>query len=234
MHVSARADSRRSRFAPVTGTALLRSLGLAILIAGGSTQDAFAQRSLKPVDQAVKRPDFFSFRAQLMVAVARRDTAALLDSLDKNIKNSFGDNNGIEAFRQIWEPDSRQSRLWETLGETLALGGSFDREGAFTAPYVFSRWPEEVDAFTHAAIVAADVRARVTAKASAPTVATLSFTIVEQAESQAADESTVQIRLPGGKAAFVDRRFIRSPVDYRAVFTKTDGKWRMTAFLAGD
>lgn len=213
---------------------LRRAAGLAVLASACLAQDVLAQRSLKPVDQAVTRPDFYSFRAQLQAAVARRDTAALLAALDKNVRNSFGDNNGIEAFRQIWEPDSRNSRVWQTLGEALALGGSFDGTGRFTAPYVFSRWPNKTDPFTHAALIAPEVRVRAAASPSAAVVATLSFAIVEHADNAGPDEPWVRLRLAGGKTGYVESRFLRSPTDYRAVFGKTDGKWKIQAFLAGD
>jgi hypothetical protein len=42
------------------------------------------------------------------------------------------------------------------------------------------------------------------------------------------------VRLPDGRAGFVDSRFVRSPIDYRAAFARIDGRWQMTLFLAGD
>lgn len=217
-----------------TAIRFLRAAAAATAIATASVPLAHAQGSLRPVDQAVSRVDFYSFRAQLQSAIARRDVAALLAAVDPNIRNSFGDNNGIAAFRQIWEPEDRRSRVWETLGEVLALGGSFDSEGNFIAPYVFSRWPDKLDAFSHVALVGAGVPVRSSASPSAPTIASMSFSILEQVESTGADESWVQVRLPAGKTGFVDRRLVRSPIDYRAIFSKRGGKWKMTAFLAGD
>lgn len=213
---------------------LLRAALAASLISLTAIPQVHAQTTLKPVDQAVSRSDFYSFRAQLQSAIARRDVAALLASVDPDIRNSFGDNKGLEAFRQIWEPEDRKSRLWEALGEVLALGGSFGRDGSFVAPYVFSRWPESVDAFTHAAVVGTTVTVRAAPSASAAAVTSLSFAIVEQLDTVGPNESWVHVRLPRGKSGFVDRRFVRSPVDYRAIFSKRGDGWKMTAFLAGD
>ena len=42
------------------------------------------------------------------------------------------------------------------------------------------------------------------------------------------------MRLPDGRAGFVDRRDLRSPIDHRAAFSRIDGRWQMTLFLAGD
>ena len=41
---------------------------------------------------------------------------------NKNIKNSFGGNDGIENFKKSWKIDQVNSPLWETLGTVLALG----------------------------------------------------------------------------------------------------------------
>ena len=52
--------------------------------------------------------------------------------------------------------------------------------------------------------------------------------------AQPEDESWRAVRLPDGRAGFVDRRYLRSPIDYRAAFARIDGRWQMTLFLAGD
>ena len=121
-----------------------------------------------PVDEASRRPDFFSFRAQLQRAIARHDTTALLAVVHPEIRNSFGDNNGIDEFRMMWRIAEPDSGIWDTLGTVLALGGSFQDEQTFAAPYVFSRWPGQFDAFEHVAVIGSDVRVRAEPKADAP------------------------------------------------------------------
>lgn len=51
---------------------------------------------LLPVDEAVRDPEFFAFRAQLQAAVARHDAEAVLAAVDPNIQTSFGSGGGIE------------------------------------------------------------------------------------------------------------------------------------------
>ena len=86
---------------------------------------ALAQSRLLPVDQAALVPDFFSFRAQLAAAIARRDFLFLLSVLSKEVKLSFGGDAGVEDFNKIWKPAAPDSRVWDVLGTTLALGGTF-------------------------------------------------------------------------------------------------------------
>ena len=210
---------------------LMSALVLSTLFA---VQSACAQQPLLPVDQATTQPDFFSFRAQLIATLARRDVPALLEVVHPNIKNSFGGNDGIDEFKQMWALDQPDSRLWEELATVLALGGTFSGEDSFTAPYTFSRWPDGVDAFSHVAIIGSSVRVRSAANRTAPTVASLSYTIVEQVESTTPDDDWVRVRLPGGATGHVDQRYVRSPIDYRAYFSKVGGRWQMTVFVAGD
>ena len=70
---------------------------------------ALAQVSLRPIDQAASQPDFFTFRAHLQAAVARRDIPAILAVVHKDIKNSFGGDNGIEEFKKKWELEKENS-----------------------------------------------------------------------------------------------------------------------------
>jgi hypothetical protein len=183
-----------------------------------------------PVDDAVSRPDFFSFRAQLSAAVARRDEAALLAAVDPGVRTSFGDDTGIEAFaRQLREPDST---LWGELGAVLALGGAFRSATSFEAPYVFATWPERLDSFECAAVTGTRVRVRATPDPASAVVGTASYDIVRLAGPAAG--GLRHVVLANGVSGYVAARFVRSPVDHRAMFHATGGQWRLAAFVSGD
>ena len=40
--------------------------------------------------------------------------------------------------------------------------------------------------------------------------------------------------LAGKKIGYVASRFVRSPIGYRAYFSRKDGRWQMLMFIAGD
>ena len=196
---------------------------------------------LLPVDEAARDPGFFVFRARLLEAVARHDTAALLDAVDPNIKIGFGGNDGIAAFRETWKlQNGHESPLWAELGLVLALGGSFQAEGLFAAPYVFSRWPETSDAFEHVAVLATDVRVRAAPSLDSKILAALSFDVVKLSQAGRSRLTPEQLKewtaveLKGGRTGYMASRYVRSSVGYRALFNKVNGRWRMTAFVAGD
>jgi hypothetical protein len=116
----------------------------------------------------------------------------------------------------------------------LSLGGSFTAANQFTAPYVSSRWPHDVHAYDYVAIIGTSVRVRALPDPTAELVASLAYDIVAQVDSTLANDDWTAIRLSSGKLGYVAKRYVRSPIDYRASFEKSDGRWQMTIFLAGD
>jgi hypothetical protein len=194
---------------------------------------------LLPVDEAVQRPGFFTFRAHLQAAVARRDWTMVLAAVHPDIRNSFGPDDGLPAFRAEWKEGAIDSPLWAELGAVLALGGSFDQAGHFVAPYVFSRWPADLDAFEHIAVVGSRVRVRVAPRLDAEVLTTVNYAIFPRAtrsgeQSPGEEDRWIRVALPEGRTGFVAASYARSPVDYRAIFRETAGRWQMVALIAGD
>lgn len=195
---------------------------------------------LLPVDEAVRDPELFAFRARLQAAIARRDTEALLAAVDPKIKNTFGGDDGIEAFQRLWKLNERDSRLWEELGLVLALGGSFQNEDNFVAPYTFSRWPDSFDSFEHVAVLGRNVRVRAEPRSESAVLTSLSFDIVplwgtgREKMTPEQSRSWTAVKLRDGRTGYISSRFVRSPVAHRVFFTRTGGGWRLTFFVAGD
>ena len=186
---------------------------------------------LLPVDQAATQPDFFTFRARLQAAIARRDEAALIAAADPSIRTSFGDDEGLAAWRaKLRDP---QDTVWADLATALALGGTFRSPDSFVAPYVFAAWPERLDSFECGAVIGDRVRVRASSEPDSAVLATVSYQIVQLLPDQRATAIT-HVRIPGGVTGFIATPFVRSPVDYRAIFQKTAGQWRLRAFVAGD
>jgi hypothetical protein len=208
----------------------LRSAILALLATGG----AAAQQPFLPVDEATKRPDFFSFRAQLQRTIARRDTAALLAVVHPQIRNSFGDNDGIGEFRKRWNIGAEDGEIWDVLGTVLGLGGTFHDNDTFAAPYVFSRWPRQVDSFEHVAVIGTDVRVRSQPNADAPVIATMSFAILQVARPDVEVNGWTAVRVEGNRTGYVASQFVRSPIAYRAIFRYEGRQWKLVTLVAGD
>ena len=143
----------------------------------------------------------------------------------------------------MWKPDSNNTELWEKLSTVLSLGGTFSTsEGKklFWAPYTFSTFPEDLDAFEYAAIVGENVRVRSKPNATASIVTNLSYDMVKatfpggDSDREGDIRGWVRVVVPDGRNGYVASRYIRSPIDYRLGFEKIRGKWLITAFIAGD
>jgi hypothetical protein len=218
-------------------------LGLALMMAGWMTMApqgaqatvaAGAPKRLLPVDDAASSPDFFSFRAHLLSAIVRKDVAVLLAVVDPNIKNGFGGDDGKAAFEREWRPAAADSTVWEVLATILALGGRGSGEDTFIAPYVSAVWPADVDGFEHVAVIGDRVRVRGAPAPDAEELALVSFEVLARARDDKTPEDWTAVTLRDGRRGYVQSRYVRSPIDYRAYFTKKDGRWWMVMLLAGD
>lgn len=235
-------------------------LALLVMSAGGVVLPAFSLGQARetagpplprilPVDEAVQDPSLFAFRARLQRTIAERDTSALLAVVDSAMKVSFGRDAGIEEFERMWLaiPDGDvaadpEADIWAELGAVLALGGRFMGDSLFYAPYTFDafppgEWPSDHDPYE--ALIAIDDAVPVLAAPDpdADTLAVLSFHLVRHEWRSTVAQPPAgwtAIRLADDALGFVRSRSVRSPLDYRAVFERRDGRWRMTVFIAGD
>lgn len=219
------------------------ALVLALFIALAAPALAEATR-LKPVDQASQDPSFVAFRATLLEAAKRRDAQAVLSVVDAKIINGFGGQDGITNFRKQWKPENPGSPLYDTLIRMLSLGGTWsdvDGRKEFCAPYVFSAFPQDMDAFTHVVVIADGASLLSRPASGAPAVARLSYDILAidplksiEVKGSPGKYSWYRAKRADGKAGFVQARYVRSPIDYRAYFARVGGQWRMRVLVAGD
>jgi hypothetical protein len=184
------------------------------------------------VDEGTQDPSLVAYRDRLLAAVRARDAKTVLELSDPGIRTSFGGTGGrADLGRKLEETPE----LWRQLETILTLGGTFRGEGAqrsFWAPYVYSAFPDSHDAFATVAVIADEVPLRERPAADAPVVALLSHDLL--AADFGNNPQWIEVKTADGKNGWVERRSVRSPVDYRAGFMKTDGTWKMMALVAGD
>ena len=217
-------------------------IGLLLLFLGVSIDvSAQKERFVRPVDEGKQDKSFSAFRVKLIEAVKKRDKKYLLSVLDPNVKNNFGGDGGIEEFKEMWEIDSSKSKLWDELRVVLSNGGGFQDKNTFAAPYSFVFFPADLDAFEQQVIFGNNVNLRAKPDKSAKVISQLSYNIVkvdyENSVSDGKQEPTylwLKVETLGGKKGFVSAEFVRSSIDYRAIFVKEKGKWKISAFVAGD
>jgi hypothetical protein len=72
-------------------------------------------------------------------------------------------------------------------------------------------------------------------RADAGVLTTLSFAILPIARTATlGDDAWTAVQLDAKGIGCVSSRLARSPIDDRAIFTRSDGRWQLTMFLAGD
>lgn len=201
------------------------------------------ERYVTPVDEGNADPSFLAFRNKLIKAVRKRDLEVLLGLTHREFRGSFGPDEGVEFFKKKLQNPASKPDLWKELLVVLTHGGTFAPTDptSFCAPYLFDRFPSDVDTFKFQAIFGSNVNLRSKPGLKAPVSARLSYNIVKVDYEnsvhvpQDPDEyAWLMIETLGGKKGYVKAEFVRSPISYRAGLDKIDGKWKLRIFLAGD
>jgi hypothetical protein len=208
------------------------SLLLALLLSAFvSAAPAFSRTPFPLVDQAKKDASFLRFRKRLLKAVDKKDVKTLLEAVDPDIKLDFGGKSGKDAFIEEWDlNEPAESGLWKELGAVLRLGGSFHGKD-FQAPYVFSDWPGKFDSFDYVAVVSESAVLRAKPDKASPSLLKLKREIVAYVQEK---DDWEQVRAFDGTLGWLPKEGVRSPVDYRAIFRRLKGKWKLSFFIAGD
>ena len=196
-------------------------------------RDSSLPLPVKPVDEAVTDPDFFLFRARVQAAVANRDTSEIMAIVDPDILNSLGGNSGPAEFRETWALESpEKSRLWGTLGFVLALGGRFQEDSIFYAPYLMGG--VSGDGFETLVVLGSNVTVHARPGSTFGVIDTLSFEQVTKWREKSDTAGWEPVRTAQGKTGWVLQRHLRSPIAHRAGFVRRDGRWWLRALVAGD
>ncbi|ARS36361.1 hypothetical protein [Pontibacter actiniarum] len=200
---------------------------------------------LLPPQQPVADPSLASYLQQLQEAVQTLDEAQLRQLLSPNISTSFGGSGGWESFQGQWHPENDSAEVWLLLERLLRLGGGYPLErnqGLYALPYVYSNWPDSLDAFSHVAVTSRSAVLRQEPAANAPAVCTLDRLILQAdyaksyPQQQGPQKEWWYVETTdGSQSGYINHADVYSPVGYRAIFNKdAQGQWRMTALVSGD
>jgi hypothetical protein len=210
--------------------------------APGARQAASASpRVVRPVDEGSRDPSFAAFRDRLLRAVRARDVELVLGAIDPAFGTEISQEiAGAAAFERTWKlrDNPRGSPVWKVLEDVLTLGGTFMRPDMFCAPYVYTKFPDEVTAADHAVVLRSGAPVFARPAATAPIVASASFEIVRTQPLPPPDRfqspGWVVVDLASGRRGYMREADVRSPIDYRACFVKRGGAWKMAVLSAGD
>jgi hypothetical protein len=204
---------------------------LAFLIAAAVAAATPAQ--LPPVDRCQGDAGFDQFRAALDDAVARKDPAALRRLAADDVQSSFGGDGGWEEFASAWGLSQPQtSKLWTQLQSVMALGCAKTEAGGRVFPGMFQDLGDDADPF-ELVVVRPGAALRSAPDRNASAEASVDWAVTTVIEEPGPDD-WVKVQVPGGPSGWVETNLIISPLDYRLVSELRDGRWRITALVAGD
>jgi hypothetical protein len=215
----------------------LQLVATALLLA--VTLPLFAQeRKLPPVDEGASDRSWFLFKKRLQAAIDSRDKQFLLSILDKNVRNQSEKTRGIAQFRRQWELDSPDTPVWRELRAALFLGSAYmlRDKGAreLCAPYILGKWPQDVEPFNNAVVIAKDTSVRAEPSNNSASLGALSYDIIPITDWEIDDKADskqkwVRVRYRN-REGYVLEEHVRSPVEQAACFVKAGTGWRMTGF----
>ena len=200
-----------------------------------------------PPTESIKDAALQAYLQELELAVQQQNETKLFTLLDPNIATGFDASGGLNTFRKRWNPEAKDSELWPLLHQLLELGGTPMQQGDsgsnFALPYVYSAWPDSLDAFAYRAVVHDGAILREEPAANAVAVCALGRAIlkVDYSKSYPQHDNVREkewwyVASPDGQLkGYLHKNDLYSPVGYRALFNKNkQGKWHMTALASGD
>ena len=94
---------------------------LLIVLQTGSTQS----KIVFPRDETDQDPTLTTFVRDLKKAIASKDDRWILSVLDKDVVSTYGDEPGIEVFKNYWTPENDSTDFWPYLDRVVKMGGVF-------------------------------------------------------------------------------------------------------------
>lgn len=121
---------------------------------------------------------------------------------------------------------------WSKLQAVLQLGVA-KYEGGFALPYLFAKFPEDLESTEHRVTIRQGAVLRAAGKADAPVVCPLDYDILRVDDAEPVGGWIRAARLDGPKG-WVAAGDVRSVTAERILFEKRSGTWKITAWAAGD
>lgn len=199
-------------------------------------------RPAKPilmVNQATRDPALVKVIAEMIAAAKAKDWKRLAPHVDPRIELDFGGGVGRAEFAKRL---AKSPAHWDELVWVLEHGGRFEKDGTFMAPYTFSADIGKLDSF-EAGVLVAKAKVHAEPREDSPVLAEFDRTAIKVVDWKS-DENTprpfyrrqdwVQVELDGKRKGWLQAKYVRSAVDFRAGIKKVRGAWMMNVFIAGD
>ncbi len=225
---------------------LCRITVILLMAVGTGLAQELAGHKLYPLDQSHLDPSFAEFKAQLLEAIQKRNLEFLRGAMADHVSLAPGGSVTRERALAAFDAEDAEVDLWRELRDVLLLGATrveIDYPGVpkwprFCAPSVTTRMPNRIEMVDMLVITGKEVLVHTRARSSSPVIDTLSYDVVTIAtrgrgiSPEKIEGETYgwdQIVTPSGKVGYVYGKYARHWLDYRACFSKVNGKWLLVS-----
>jgi hypothetical protein len=185
------------------------------------------RRQLAPGDESKQDPSFAQFLTTLRAVTNGKDAAGLQRLCVADVITGIDSPSGpAELVKKM------QAGGWVNLQTVLNLGAARYEKG-FAMPYLFAKFPEDLEAFEHLVTIRAGAVLRSAGRADAAVVCPLDYDILKVDDARPVKGWSQAARLDGPKG-WVAEADVRSTGAERMIFGKQNGAWKITAWAAGD
>ena len=215
------------------------ALGMAALLRQPLGAVVQPSRKFEPVSEISRDPSLNRYVEFLSQVVAKKDESALLAEMAPTFRVEFDGGKGPAAFRKHWKLQSPDTGLWKVLGRLLAMGGAFYSPTLFAIPYVYTRFPIDLDPFEYIAGVKESIPIHSEASADASVIDKASWELIRvnprlKPPVRLDLVSWVKVVTTAGAAGFVSSDDVYSPAAHRVFFERRKGKWRWISLVCAD
>lgn len=200
-----------------------------------NTTDTYQKAAVKPNNDVTDSSSFGKFLKDYRKALEERDEAYVKAHTHPNVKISFGGHSGWDGLVSYWKLDEGNEGFYKMMKTTLSYG-AVDTSGglgnAYSAPYMFTDFPDSYDAFQFSVVTGSDVNLRSRPTTDSEVLGQATYEVLKILEEE--KDGWVKVQLPDGTRAYIYGKYIWSPVYYRAGFTRVDDTWLLEFFVKGD
>jgi hypothetical protein len=205
----------------------------------GVSSAAPGVRSLEPVDEARLDPSLAALISDLRAAVERRDVRGLMAQIGPAFRVDFDRGKGPAAFRSRWRLNAPDSDLWQVMGRLLSIGGTFYSPTLYAVPYVYTRFPVDLDPFGHVVVLQPHTPLRSVPESSGGGFKTVGTEILRLAQplkppARLDRMAWVNVVTAEGVTGYLPGAAVYSPAGYRAFFERQRGRWRWISLVCAD
>lgn len=197
--------------------------------------ETYTEAVVKPQNDVKEGSSFAKFLEEYRKALTNKDEAYVKAHTHPNVKISFGGHSGWDDLVSYWKLDEGSDGFYKMMKTTLTYG-AVDTSGglgnAYTVPYYFQNFPSDYDAFTYSVCVGEGVNLRSRPTTESEVIGTASYSVLKVLAPE--KDGWIKVMMPSGDRAYIHADYLKSPIGYRATFTKVDNTWLLDFFVKGD